>query len=252
MKIFVITRKKLVILSGLLILSISLAGLNTFISASKSQKEVPIYSVKREDKKIALTFNCAWGDEDILNILDILDTHNVKCTFFIVGTWAEKHPESLKEIHSRGHEIGGHSYNHGHYKKMNYQEIIADLNKCDKAIEDVINQDITLFRGGYGEYSDDVLDAAKSTNRTYIQWSVDSIDYNAKSMDEIIKRVTDKTTPGDIILMHTGTDYTAKSLNELLKTLTKDFELVKISDLIYTENFYINHSGKQFKNQVIN
>lgn len=249
MKIFVITRKKLVLLAVMLIFSISVATLNTFISVSNSKSEIPIYSVEREDKKIALTFNSAWGDEDIPKILEILDKYNVKSTFFVVGTWAEKHPESLKKISDSGHEIAGHSYNHDHYKNMSYKEIIADLEKCDKAIEDIIKKDISLFRGGYGEYSDDVLRAAKSTNRTYIQWSVDSIDYSAKSTDEIIKRVLDKTKPGDIILMHTGTEFTAESLDALLKELIIDFDLVTVSDLIYTKNFTIDHSGRQIKKQ---
>ena len=249
MKVFILTRKKLILLSVLLVSSLIIVGLNTVISVSGPVKEIPIYSVERDDKKIALTFNSAWGDEDIPKILEILDKHNVKSTFFVVGTWAEKYPESLKKISDSGHEIAAHSYNHAHYKKMNYQEVIADLEKCDKAIENVIKKDINLFRGGYGEYSDDVLRAASATGRTYIQWSVDSIDYSAKSSKEIIKRVTEKTSAGDIILMHTGTDFTAESLDELLTVLSKNFELVPVSDLIYTENFTIDHSGRQIKKQ---
>lgn len=249
MKIFILTRKKLLLLSVLLVSSLIIVGINTAISVSVNGKEIPIYSVERNDKKIALTFNSAWGDEDIPKILDVLDKHKVKATFFVVGTWAEKYPESLKKISDSGHEIAGHSYNHAHYKKMNYQEIIKDLEKCDMAIEDVIKKDISLFRGGYGEYSDDVLRAARATGRTYIQWSVDSIDYNAKNSSEIINRVTKKTSSGDIILMHTGTDFTAESLDELLTVLSQNFQLVTVSDLIYTEDFIIDHSGRQIKKQ---
>lgn len=248
MKVFILTRKKLLILSILIILSLLIAGVNTIISVSTSNKMIPIYSVARPDNKIALTFNCAWGNEDIQKVLDILDNHNAKATFFVVGAWAEKYPDSLKEIYKRGHEIAGHSYNHAHYKNMSYQEILDDLEKCDKAIESVIKKDISLFRGGYGEYSDDVLKVAEKTNRTYIQWSVDSLDYSAKSSDEIIKRVADKTKSGDIILMHTGTDFTASALDDILRNLSENYDFVLVSDLIYKDNFTIDHSGKQAKN----
>lgn len=48
-------------------------------------REIPIYSVERDDNKIALTFDCAWNDDDIDSILDTLDKYNCKATFFVVG-----------------------------------------------------------------------------------------------------------------------------------------------------------------------
>ena len=94
-------------------------------------REIPIYSVERDDNKIALTFDCAWNDDDIDSILDTLDKYNCKATFFVVGDWAEKYSESLKKIYDRGHEIGNHSYNHADYTKMSAEAITADLDKCD-------------------------------------------------------------------------------------------------------------------------
>ena len=93
-------------------------------------REIPIYSVERCDNKIALTFDCAWNDDDIDSILDTLDKYNCKATFFVVGDWAEKYSESLKKIYDRGHEIGNHSYNHADYTKMSAEAITADLVSC--------------------------------------------------------------------------------------------------------------------------
>ncbi len=246
MKVFILNKTKLISLAFLIIATVIFAGLNTAVMVSQNNpRKIPIYSVKRSDNKIALTFNCAWGNEDIPKILDTLDKYNAKATFFIVGTWAEKYPEELREIKKRGHEIGGHSYNHGHYKKMSYQEISSDIEKCDAVIEGVIGKDISYLRGGYGEYNNDVIAVCEETGRTYIQWSVDSLDYKAKSADEIVNRVLKNTTAGDIILMHTGTEYTAISLDLLLSELSKSYELSNISNLIYKENFTIDHSGKQ-------
>jgi len=250
MKVFVLNRKKLVLLGAMIISTVIFAGVNTIISVSKnSPSEVPVYSVKRDDNKISLTFNCAWGNEDIPEILETLKRYNTKATFFIVGEWAEKYPEDVKKIYDSGHEIGSHSYNHSHYKEMSYDEILKDMERCDNAIESIIGKDIYLVRGGYGEYSDDVLKVCKNSNRTYIQWSVDSIDYKAGSPDEITKKVIEKTKPGDIILMHTGTEYTHQALDSLLANLCQNHTPVPVSELIYKDNFTIDHSGCQIPNK---
>ncbi len=248
MKIFILTKQKLLLLGLLILFTISLLGINTVISVSNSSpKKIPIYSVKRPDNKLSLTFNCAWGDEDIPEILSALKKYNAKATFFLVGTWAEKYPDSVKKIVEHGHQLGGHSYNHSHYQQMNYSDILADIERCDQAIEAASGCDVNLVRGGYGEYNNDVLTACKETGRTYIQWSKDSLDYKAQSTEDIISR-TKEAKAGDIILMHTGTKFTSQALDSLLSELTESYELVTISELIYKDNFTIDHSGMQILN----
>ncbi len=210
-------------------------------------REIPIYSVERKDNKAALTFNCAWNDDDIDQILNTLDEYGVKATFFVVGDWAEKYPESLKKIAERGHEIGNHSYNHAHYAAMRKADILKDIQKCDDVIENVIGKDIVLFRAAYGEYTDDVVRACDETGRVYIQWSVDSLDYGDAAKEDIISRVVPKTQAGSIVLMHNGTKNTAAALPEILSELTKKLELCTVSELIYTEDFIIDGTGKQIK-----
>lgn len=243
---YMILEKKslLLIFCIFLFVSVLLCGSAVLVTNSH-EKKIPIYSVERTDNKIALTFNCAWGNEDIENILNVLEKHNVKSTFFIVGTWAEKYPEDLLKISNAGHEIAAHSYNHGHYQKMSYAEISEDMDKCDAAIEKIISKDIFLVRGGYGEYNNDVISSCEASGRIYIQWSVDSLDYKAESCEQITKRVLSDTKSGDIILMHTGTNFTADSLDELLTKLTANFSPVTVSELIYNDNFIIDNTGKQ-------
>lgn len=251
MKVFILNKKKLLSLGLIIILSVIFTSINTVVLVSQNNpKKIPIYSVARPDSKIALTFNCAWGCEDISKILDTLDKYKIKATFFIVGRWAEKYPEELKEIDKRGHEIGAHSYNHAHYKDMSYEEILKDMEKCDVVIENVIGKDIFYVRGGYGEYNDSVIKACEDSGRTYIQWSTDSLDYKLKSPEEILNRVIKNTSSGDIILMHTGTEYTKDALDSILLELLKNYEPVKISDLIFKENYTIDHTGKQIKDNV--
>ena len=75
-------------------------------------RELPIYCVDTEEKKIALSFDAAWGNEDTAELLAILEEHNLKVTFFMTGGWVESYPEDVKAILAAGHDLGNHSENH--------------------------------------------------------------------------------------------------------------------------------------------
>lgn len=210
-------------------------------------REIPIYSVERQDDKMSLTFNCAWDNKDIENILKTLDEYSVKCTFFIVGEWAEKFPESVALIAEHGHEIANHSYAHDHYSSWSKEQILADIEKCDNLLESITGIKPTLFRAAYGEYNDNVVLACENSGRYYVQWSVDSIDYGDASENDIINRVITKSKKGDIVLMHTGTKNTANALPKILSELTSKYTLCPVSRLIYTKDYIIDATGKQIK-----
>lgn len=210
-------------------------------------REIPIYCVERKDNKIALTFDCAWNDDDIDSILDTLDTYNCRATFFVLGSWAQKYSESLKKIQERGHEIGNHSYNHADYTKLGADGICADLEKADKIIAGITGQTPLLMRAPSGGYNNTVVTAAESIGKTYIQWSVDGIDYGDAAAEDIYRRSTQKTKEGDIILLHNGTKHTASVLPDILKTLSEKYEFAPVSELIYKDNFVIDAAGCQKK-----
>ena len=92
-----------------------------------NKKQLPVYCVDRSDNKIAISFDCAWGTEHTEAILDAMDFYGVKCTFFAVSFWAEKYPETVKEILSRGHEMGTHSATHSHMNKLTVMQIEEEL-----------------------------------------------------------------------------------------------------------------------------
>ncbi len=209
-------------------------------------RNLPVYSVARDDNKAAVTFNCAWNDSDIDSILSTLKSYNVKATFFIVGDWAEKYPESLKKIADSGHEIGGHSYDHKDYAKLSESEIKEDIKKCDEAIKKVIGKAPTLYRVPSGSYNNAAISAIEDCGKIAIQWSADSIDYNDASAEDIYNRSI-KLEKGGILLMHNGTKNTAIALNRLLDTLAKNLELVSVSEILYADNFKIDANGCMHK-----
>lgn len=213
---------------------------------STAPKIIPIYCVERDDGKIAITFDCAWGAEDMEDILATLKKHNCKATFFVLGTWAEQNPNIMKKMVAEGHEIGNHSYNHSHYTSMSQDEMLADIEKCNKAVKDITGISPTLFRAPSGDYNNAVIEATHSKNMEYIQWSVDSLDWRSLTCEEMMARIIPKTKSGDILLFHNGTEHTAESLDKILTELDgKGFSYLKVSDLIYKENFSIDHTGRQ-------
>ena len=221
----------------------------TFLSGGR---ELPIYSVKRADDKIALTFDCAWNDDDIDEIVDTLKKYDCKATFFVTGKWAEDYSNSLNKLYRSGFEIGIHSYNHDDYTKMSRKEILDDMQKCDDAIIRSTGFKPRLARAPSGAYNNLVVKTVEDSGRICVQWSVDGIDYAEDATAEsIYDRIVPVVEDGDIILLHNGTRLTAKLLPDIIEQLRAKHELVNVSDLIYNDNFTIDSTGRQIPDSMM-
>ena len=141
------------------------------VGASAAQRQLPVYCVQRDDKKIAISFDAAWGNEDTQSLIDILSDHDVHSTFFVVGDWAEKYPESVKALHDAGHEVMSHSLHHSHFSMMSANDIAADLKEANRIIAAETGAEPTLFRCPYGEYDDHVIQTVKELGMTTIHGS---------------------------------------------------------------------------------
>ncbi len=162
------------------------------VETSATLKELPIYNVATEEKKVAFTMNCAWEAKDIDSILETLSKHNTHITFFMVGDWVEKNPEAVKKISMAGHEIGNHSDTHPHVNNLTLEKNIDQIQKASDKIEKITGKKTTLYRGPYGEYNDTVIKAAKSQNYNTIQWNLDTLDYTGLTGEEMWKRLDSK------------------------------------------------------------
>lgn len=250
MKIFILTKKSIMLSAAVLIMA--LICVPTFygaVATSVKTKELPIYSVETPEKKIAVTFDCAWNDDDIDKIIQTLNTNSCPSTFFVTGDWAERFPESLVKLNNAGFEIASHSYNHTLYSTLSKEEIIKDMDKCDDAIENAIHTRPRLVRAPSGDYTNSAVLAAKETNRIMIQWDVDSLDWKELSENEMKRRIFDRIQNGSILLFHNGTKQTADALSGILSSLKNEgYTFVKVGDLIYKDNYTIDHTGRQFSN----
>ncbi len=207
---------------------------------------VPIYSVERDDKKVAITFDCAWGTEYTDQILKALEVSEVKATFFTVEFWTEKYGDFVKKINDAGHTIGTHSSTHSYMSKQNAEDIKKELTASSEAIEKITGKKVELFRAPYGDYDDELIKTASSLGYYTIQWDVDSLDWKDLSASDIAMRVINGVKSGSIILMHNNGLHTAEAVPIILETLkNKGYTFVTVDELIYKEGYIIDGTGRQ-------
>lgn len=235
------------VLRGILIT----AGEGISVSNSVNGKELPIYCVETTEPKIALTFDAAWGNDDTSRILEILQKHDVKVTFFMTGGWVENYPEDVKAILAAGHDLGNHSENHKNMSQLSDEQKKEELMKVHEKVQTLTGYEMFLFRPPYGDYDNAVVNTAKHCGYYTIQWDVDSLDWKDYGVDSIIQTVCSHKHLGNgtIILCHNGAKYTAQALDTLITTLKeKGYTFVPVSELIYKEDYHMNHEGRQIKN----
>ncbi len=251
----IVVFRKNAIIAAVLLIAVTVAAVifsgsivQSAMSTTAASRSLPIYSVKREDQKASISFDAAWGNEDTQQIIDILARYDVKATFFVVGEWVDKYPESVKALHDAGHEIMNHSNTHPYMTKLSAEEMLGQVNDCSDKIEKVTGVRPHLFRPPYGDYNDTVVDTLLDNGYYTIQWSIDSLDWKELSAQEITSRVTSKLEPGSITLFHNAALHTPEALPSILEyAKNNNIEFVKISELIYEENYKIDHTGQQYQ-----
>jgi len=210
------------------------------------KRELPVYCVEREDNVITVSFDASWGGDQTLRILDLLDQYNAKATFFLVGIWVDKYPELVKEIHARGHEIGNHSDSHPEMSKLSNEQIIRELDGCSDKIEALTGQRPTSFRPPYGDYDNEVVTVSRAEGYEVVQWSVDSLDWKNKGVEDLIRRATKNVQKGDIILFHNDSKYILDALPTILKTYQEQgFTMIPAREILLEGETTIDVQGKQ-------
>ena len=246
-KLFFLKRKGFTALACALAAVLMFGAVNApAVMASATQRQLPIYCVQRDQKMIAISFDAAWGTEDTQQLIDILGKYNIKATFFVVGQWVDKYPESVKALADAGHEVMNHSNTHAHMSQLSADEIIADVSACNDKIEAVTGVRPTLVRLPYGDYDDSSVNAVRSIGMEPIQWDVDSLDWKDLAAGEITQRVTSKVQPGSIVLFHNAALHTPEALPAIIQTLLQEgYTFVPISQIILTGEYTIDHTGRQ-------
>ncbi len=252
MRIIYLNRRKMLqlfIVFILVVMSIAYSkGLAPhFISVFiNNDREIPIYSVEVPEKKVAISFDATWGDQYTRQLLDILDEKNIKTTFFLAGLWVDEYENDVKLIHQRGHEIGNHSTTHPHMSKLSDAQIREELSITTDKIKAITGEDVILFRPPFGDYNNRLIRVCRDEGYYVIQWDVDSLDWKELGVQPMVDRIKKNVREGSIILFHNNARYTAQALPIILDYLLDEgYKIVPISQLIYKENYYVDHEGRQ-------
>lgn len=204
-----------------------------------SHAQVQVYrSVKTDSKRIALTFDDGPHPYLTGRILEILERYDVQATFFMVGVNVINYPDAAREVIRAGHEVGNHTFSHGHMARLNKSEVERELGLCEDALEELCEYRPHLFRPPEGAVNAYIEHCTEDNDYSLILWSLDTRDWEHKNADEIVERVLSQIQAGDIILMH---DYigrhsqTPEALEILLpKLLEAGYEPVTVSQLLGT------------------
>ncbi|MDE6617623.1 MAG: polysaccharide deacetylase family protein [Clostridiales bacterium] len=250
---FIVVKRRMIILAVLTAVVLALAVTGVYYTGAAaiydnvSPKKVPIYSVETDEKAVALTFDAAWGADKTLGILETLEQKDACATFFLVSFWAEKYEDELKTLAASDRiEIGTHSATHPYMSKLSKSQIELELSTSKSLIERISGRKIDLFRPPYGDYSDSLLNVAKEQGLYTIQWDVDSLDWKGISKEQIASRIVSKCRNGSIVLMHNDGKHTLEALPSIIDGLrAKGFTFKTVGDLIYKDNYTIDHTGRQ-------
>lgn len=209
-----------------------------FPNQAPDQEPSAIYSVKTDQKVVALTFDISWGEERTNPILDVLEKKGVKkATFFLSSPWAETHPDLVKRISDDlKFEIGSHGHKHDNYSQLSEEQIRKQISTADTILKKVTGKkEINLIRYPNGDFDKRVLKVAQKLGYTSIQWDTDSRDWMNPGVNAIVKRVVTKAHPGDIILLHASDScrQTHEALPQIIDQLrSQGYEFVTVSELI--------------------
>jgi peptidoglycan-N-acetylglucosamine deacetylase len=164
-----------------------------------------IWSVETSEPAVALTFDDGPDDELTPAVLDILDDFGVKATFFLVGLYVTQRPDLVREVLSRGHEIGNHTWTHPDLTRADPDEVRRQLEWCEDAIYAAAEVTTPYFRPPRGLLSGVSVRLARESSKEIVLWSVGRGVAGVGTPEAISSHILDTVAHGDVVGLHDGT-----------------------------------------------
>lgn len=180
-----------------------------------------MYCESTQEKRIYLTFDAGFENGNMPQILQALEKHNVKATFFLVGNFMEREPELLREMVEKGHTIGNHTYSHPDMSAISGKEsFLQELQKNEAIFKEVTGQEMPkLYRPPQGKYSEQNLQMANELGYKTVFWSLAYVDWyqdQQPTSEEAFSKLIPRIHSGAVLLLHSTSSTNAKILDELL------------------------------------
>jgi polysaccharide deacetylase family sporulation protein PdaB len=186
-----------------------------------------------QKKQIALTFDDGPHPDYTPEILALLKQSNVKATFFLVGSQAEKYPELVRAELAAGHSIGNHTYHHVSLPKIPEEYVADEIKTCGEVLRSITGKAPHLFRPPGGEYDTEVAEAVEALGYTMVLWTDDPGDYVSPGEPLILSRTLRDARSGGIILIHDGIQQTVDALPRIIEALRKQgYQFVTVDQML--------------------
>lgn len=252
MRIFVV-KKGTIIRAAVFVLLIvgaivyTQVALGSSAPVSSHSESMPICKVATDEKTVAITIDTAFGDEDYTDeILAVLRDEGVRGTFFIMGLWANEHPEQLDAMLRGGHELASHSMSHQRYPDMTAADILYDASDAADLIFEKTGYDTRLLRLPYGAFDSESIMALESEGYIPMKWSLDAKDWKGYKPEKIVEGVLGEVESGDIIMFQNNMPATPEAMGQIILGLREQgYKIVPVSDLMIKGDYIIDATGTQ-------
>ena len=155
-------------------------------------------------KKLALTYDDGPNDPHTMRLLEVLERHQVRATFFMIGQFVRQRPEIVRAVASAGHVIGNHTFTHPNLIFLSPRQTRWQMEACDRILSDIAGEHSRLFRPPFGARRPATLRVARSLGLQPVMWNVTGWDWKTTSPEYVQKKVTRQIRGGDVILLHDG------------------------------------------------
>jgi peptidoglycan-N-acetylglucosamine deacetylase len=192
-------------------------------------------------RQLALTYDDGPNDPHTLRLLEVLERHSVRATFFLIGRFVRQRPDIVREVVKAGHVVGNHTFTHPMLTFKSEAEIRQELADCRAVLQDAIGEHSNLFRPPFGGRRPAVLRIVRELSLEPVMWNVTGYDWNAPPAAAIENKVTKQMRGGDVILLHDGghramgadRSQTVIATNRLITYyLAEGYEFVTISQMM--------------------
>ena len=155
-------------------------------------------------KKLALTYDDGPNDPHTMRLLEVLERHEVRATFFMIGQFVRQRPEIARAVAQAGHVIGNHTADHPNLIFASARQTRAQLEECERILSDVVGEHSRLFRPPFGGRRPATLRIARSIELEPVMWNVTCYDWKTTSPDYVESKASRQIRGGDVILLHDG------------------------------------------------
>lgn len=175
------------------------------------------------ENHIALTFDDGPHPEFTPKVLQLLKKFNARATFFCVGKNVEAYPKLFQKILDEGHRVANHTYSHSNaFGFFTTEKVIAELALTNGIVEKLSGMKMNLYRPAFGVTNPNIKRALLHTGFLSIGWSIRSFDTTNLPKERVLRRITEKLSKGDIVLLHDTNDKTVAVLEQLLLFLQEE------------------------------